>query len=118
MMTAFASRQCAAPEGSSLRLAILVIVSSLAIACGGSKVSDSMSFFVTSESAGDGGNLGGLSGADRVARNWRRPQGLASPNGGRTSAPQLREALPASTRKTGSGLGRGSTRAVCKWPTR
>jgi hypothetical protein len=58
-----------------VRLAILVIASSIAIACGGSDVSDSMGFFVTSESAGDGGNLGGLSGADARCQELARGAG-------------------------------------------
>ena len=38
----------------------------------GVKPSPMMNFFVTSEPVGDGGNLGGLAGADASARNGRR----------------------------------------------
>lgn len=48
-----------------IRLQTALTVSLLAIGCGGPKPrSPQMSFFVTSKGLGDGGNLGGIAGAD------------------------------------------------------
>ena len=44
--------------------------------------SPNMTFFVTSNGPGKGADLGGLEGADRIARRWRRrPAPEARPGG-------------------------------------
>ncbi len=43
-----------------------------------------MSFFVASRGSGNGGNLGGLAGADRICRTWHRQPGKGRARGAHT----------------------------------
>lgn len=78
----------------SLRLAIGLVFAASLTACGPSALSPKMSFFVTSRGLGDGGNLGGIAGADALCsdlaaavgstRTWRAY--LSAPASGATPA--------------------------------
>ena len=99
-----------------VRPAGLVLAALIVLSTSGCGSTQKMSFFVTSVGIGDGGNLGGLAGADAHCQKLAAAIGSKKREWRAYSAPRPKTAGQRSTRTTGSVRDPGSMLRVRRLP--